>query len=101
MAEQEQDANENADQNGSGSTDTIVSALKSKELLLPAALSALGAVAVSKGPDLVRQLTSSTQQKGEEEAERLGEKAAEGAKSSISGGGVLGKVASKALPGGG
>ncbi|HEY6962018.1 MAG TPA: SRPBCC family protein [Gaiellaceae bacterium] len=99
----EENENENAEQNGGGSADTVKSALKSKELLLPAALSALGAVAVSKGPDLFRQLTSSTQEKGDEEAERLGEKAAQGAKSGLTGGGggMLGKVAGKMLPGGG
>jgi len=100
MAEQENE-NENGEQNGSGPGDSVLSALKSKELLIPAALSAVGAVAASKGPDLVRKLTSSTEQKGQEEAERLGKSAAEGAKSGLAGGGVLGKVASKALPGGG
>src|SRR3954452_20332309 len=100
MAEQENE-NENGEQNGSGTGDSVLSALKSKELLIPAALSAVGAVAASKGPDLVRKLTSSTEQKGQEEAERLGKSAAEGAKSGLGGGGVLGKVASKALPGGG
>src|SRR3954452_20546008 len=100
MAEQENE-NENGEQNGSGTGDSVLSALKSKELLIPAALSAVGAVAASKGPDLVRKLTSSTEQKGQEEAERLGKSAAEGAKSGLARGGVLGKVASKALPGGG
>jgi hypothetical protein len=90
---------DNAEANGHGGS--ILDALKSKELLLPAALSAVGAVAASKGPDLVRKLTEETEQKGEEEAERMGKRAAEGAKSGIAGKGALGKIASKALPGGG
>lgn len=93
--------NDNAEQNGGSSGSSAIDALKSKELILPAALSAIGAVAVAKGPDIVRHLTHATEQKGEEEAERMGEKAAEGAKSGLSGGGMLGKVAGKALPGGG
>jgi uncharacterized membrane protein len=101
MAEDTENGADGAGGNGGGSGETIVNALKSKELLIPAALSAVGAVAATKGPDLLRQLTSSTQQKGDEEAERLGEKAVEGAKSGLGGGGggMLGKVASKALPG--
>jgi len=90
-----------SEQNGTGSSDSILDALKSKELIIPAALSAVGAVAASKGPDLLRRLTNATEEKGEDEAERLGEKAAEGAKSGLTGGGMLGKVAGKALPGGG
>jgi hypothetical protein len=94
--------NENAQQNGNGSGSSILETLKSKELILPAALSAVGAVAVAKGPDLLRHLGNATEEKGEEQAERMGEKAAEGAKSGLTGGGgMLGKVASKALPGGG
>jgi uncharacterized membrane protein len=101
MAEQDSNGAENATENGSGDGGSILDALKTKELLLPAALSAVGAVAASKGPDLLRRLTETTEQKGEDGAERLGEKAAEGAKSQLSGKGMLGKVASKALPGGG
>jgi uncharacterized membrane protein len=83
--------------NGGGGGGALLSSLKNnKELLLPAALSAAGAVAVAKGPDLVRRLTSSTQQKGEEEAQRLGEKGAEGAKQALTKGGGLGGVAGKA-----
>ena len=51
-----------------GAADTVVSALKSKELLVPAALSAAGAIAVAKGPDLVHRLTDATESKGEEQA---------------------------------
>jgi hypothetical protein len=104
MAEQDSNAgdNGNSESNGSGNGSSILDALKTKELLLPAALSAVGAVAAAKGPGLVRRLSESTEKKGEESAQRLGEKAAEGAKSQLTGGkGMLGKVASKALPGGG
>jgi uncharacterized membrane protein len=100
MAEDENNS-DGAGENGGGNGGSILDALKMKELLLPAALSAVGAVAAAKGPDLVRRLTDATEQKGEDSAERLGEKAAEGAKSQIAGKGMLGKVASKALPGGG
>jgi len=98
MAADEENGN---GQNGGGAADAILHALKSKELIIPAALSAVGAVAAAKGPDLVRQLTSATEEKGQEEAEKMGEKAADGAKSSLKGGGggMLGKVASKAIPG--
>lgn len=83
-------------------TSSMLDALKSKELLVPAALSAVGAVAAAKGPDLVRRLTESAEQKGEEEVEKMGESAMKGATSGLSQkGGMLGKVASKALPGGG
>jgi len=90
---------------GNGSGGSVFDALKTKELLLPAALSAVGAVAAAKGPGLVRRLTDATEEKSEQSAERLGRKAAEGATSSLKdktkGMGVVGKVASKVLPGGG
>src|SRR5436190_4421181 len=82
---------------GGGET-KLISALKSKELLIPAALSAAGALAASKGPDLLKKLSG----EGEEEAEKLGASAAEGAKRSVAnGGGVAGKALKKALGGGG
>jgi uncharacterized membrane protein len=83
-----------------GGGEKLIAALKSKELLIPAALSAATAVAAAKGPDLMKKLSGETQ----EEAEKLGEKAAEGAKESITqktGGGLAGKALKKALPGGG
>jgi uncharacterized membrane protein len=91
------------DKNGGGTGETLMSALKSKELLVPAALSAAGAIVAAKGPDLVHRLTEATEQKGEQEAEQLGEKAAEGAKEGLTKGkgGLAGKALSKALPGGG
>ena len=84
-----------------GATDTVVSALKSKELLVPAALSAAGAIAVTKGPDLVHRLTDSVEEKGADEAKELGEKAIGGAKEGLESKGLGGKLLSKALPGGG
>jgi uncharacterized membrane protein len=88
-----------------GSVGGLLSTLKSKEILIPAAISAVGAVAASSGPDLLKKLTQSTERKGEEGAERLGEKAVEGAKSSLGGGGgvagMAGKALSKAVGGGG
>ena len=98
------DDENNNEANGSGNGKSVLDALKTKELLIPAALSAVGAVAAAKGPDLLRRLTETTEQKGEEGAERLGKKAVEGAKSGLQDGkglGAIGKVASKALPGGG
>jgi ribosome-associated toxin RatA of RatAB toxin-antitoxin module len=99
MAETEQ----NGGGNGNGSAQTVMSTLKSKELLVPAALSAAGAIVAAKAPDLIHKLGETAEKKGEGEAEELGEKAAEGAKKSISGGksGLAGKALSKALPGGG
>jgi uncharacterized membrane protein len=90
---------------GSGSNgelaETLMEMVKdNKELLASAALSAAGAAAVSKGPQLVRKLTHATEERGEEEAERFGEKAMEGAKGKL-GGGVAGKVLSQAVGGGG
>jgi uncharacterized protein YndB with AHSA1/START domain len=91
-----------ADGNGGGSAGSLASALKSKELLIPAALSAASAVAAAKGPGLVRSLTHATEEKGEEEAEKMGEKGVEGAKRALGGkGGLAGKAMSKALGGGG
>src|SRR5690348_17094806 len=87
--------------NGVG--DGVVGALKgNKELLLPAVLSAAGAIAAAKAPDLVERLTSATEEKGEEGAEHLGQKAVGGAREALSNqGGLAGKLLSKAMPGGG
>jgi uncharacterized membrane protein len=75
---------------------------KTKEVLTSAAVSAVGALAAAKGPDLVRKVAGATQEKGENQAKEFGEKALEGAKNTLSeGGGVAGKAASKLLPGGG
>jgi uncharacterized protein YndB with AHSA1/START domain len=74
---------------------------KGKEALVAAAVSAVGALAASKGPDLVRKVAGATQEKSENKAEEMGQKALEGAKDSLGKAGGVGKLASKALGGGG
>lgn len=77
-------------------------AIKNKELLTSAAVSALGAVAAAKTPDLIRRVAGSGERSGEDAAEKLGEKAAGGAKEELGErGGIAGKALSKALGGGG
>jgi len=73
---------------------------KSKEILASAAVSAIGALAAAKGPDLVRKVVGATEEKGEEEAEEMGEKAVDGAKERLSNAGPGGKIASKLMGGG-
>jgi hypothetical protein len=73
---------------------------KSKEALTAAAVSALGALVASKGPDLIRKVVGATEEKGEDEAQQMGEKAAEGAKDRLSNAGPGGKIASKLMGGG-
>jgi uncharacterized membrane protein len=94
-------ATDDATSNGAGGDGTkVVSALRSKELLIPAALSAASALAASKGPELLKKLSG----EGEEEAQKLGERAAEGATESLggaAGGGIAGKAMKKALGKGG
>jgi uncharacterized membrane protein len=89
--------------NGAGDAGTsVLNALKSKEVLVPAALSAATAVAAAKAPDLIHRLTEAGEQKGEEEAEQMGQKAAQGAKDGLKGkAGTAGKALGKILPGGG
>jgi uncharacterized membrane protein len=98
MAEHE----DGSERNG-GAGEAVVGALKNnKELLVPAVLSAVGAIAAAKAPDLVHKVTSATEEKGEEEAQQMGRKALDGVKEGLSGkGGLAGKALSKALPGGG
>ena len=86
--------------NGNGGS--VLSALKGKDVLLPAAATAAAAavagLAAKKGPDLLKSLNS----EAGEEAEELGRKGAEGAKKQLGGGGgIAGKAASKLLGGGG
>jgi uncharacterized membrane protein len=102
MAEREEESTQNGGLSG-GTGESLLAALKSKELLVPAALSAAGAIVAAKGPSLIQRLTDATEQKGEDEAEQLGEKAAEGAKQGFTkgNGGIAGKALSKVLPGGG
>lgn len=81
--------------------DVVGNGSKTKEALTAAAVSAVGALAASKGPDLVRKVAGATQEKGEDEAEKMGEKALAGAKESLGNAGPAGKVASKLMGGGG
>jgi len=98
----EQKTQNGAESNGDAA-ESVRSVLTSKELLIPAALSAAAAVAAAKGPDLVKRLGQSADEKTQEKASEIGKETAQGALESIKGGGggVLGKVAGKALPGGG
>ena len=80
--------------------DVVGNGSKTKEALTAAAVSAVGALAASKGPDLVRKVAGATQEKGEDEAEKMGEKALEGAKDRLGQAGPAGKVASKLMGGG-
>jgi uncharacterized membrane protein len=95
--EVDQDKSNNGNDNGGRSP---LSALRSKEILLPAAATAAAAaaagLAAKKGPDLMKMLSG----EADEEAEELGRKGAEGAKKEL-GGSLAGKAASKLLGGGG
>lgn len=70
------------------------------DLVMPAAVGLGAAVAAAAGPKLVRSLSSSMEEKGDEEAERLGKRAAQSAREEIGGGGLAGKLLSKAIGGG-
>src|SRR4051812_1358836 len=94
-AEDRGERSEGGQRNGAVTTD-LASALKSKELLLSAALSAAAALAAAKGPGLVRQLGSSAERRGEEEAEKLGAKGAKAAGEALQRG-ALGGIAGRAL----
>jgi uncharacterized membrane protein len=77
-----------------------LSALKSKDILLPAAATAAAAAAAGfaakKGPDVMKMLGS----EADEEAEELGRQGVRGAKREMgAGGGIAGKAASKLLGG--
>src|SRR5690349_2747400 len=93
---------ESSGESGGVTNGAVKSTLMSKELLIPAAVSAVGGLLASKGPDLMHKLTSATEQKSEDEAKELGERAADGAKDSLKNGsgGMMGKLAAKALGGG-
>ena len=86
---------------GSSNGKSTLSALTSKDVLLPAAATAAAAVAAGlaakKGPDVMKMLGSDADHKAEE----LGRKGAEGAKNELLGGagGIAGKAASKLLGG--
>ena len=80
--------------------DVVGNGSTKKEVLTSAAVTAVGALAAAKGPDLIKKVTGGIEQKGENEAEEMGEKAAEGAKKSLGSAGPAGKVASKLMGGG-
>jgi uncharacterized protein YndB with AHSA1/START domain len=81
--------------------DVVGNGSTKKEVLTSAAVTAVGALAAAKGPDLIKKITGGIEQKGENEAEEMGEKAAQGAKKSLGNAGPAGKVASKLMGGGG
>jgi uncharacterized membrane protein len=93
--------------NGSGANGALMDGIAgyvkdNKEMLATAAVSAVGAVAAKKAPELVRRLTQAGEEEGEGAAKSLGAKAAEGARESLGGGGGLaGKAMSKVMGGGG
>src|SRR5436309_10432591 len=103
----DEQAKDVVDQNGSqdgadGGGRSRLASLTSKEVLLPAAATAAAAaaagLAAKKGPDLMKMLGG----EADDEAEKLGRKGVQGAKSQLaSGGGIAGKAASKLLGGGG
>jgi uncharacterized membrane protein len=99
MANDDSDRNEGIDEGAeqNGSSNALLSALKSKEVLIPAAISAAGAVAATAGPGLLKRAKESTENLGEEEAEKLGKRALEGAQSGMKSKGGLGGLAGKAL----
>lgn len=75
-----------------------VSSLPAKEFVIPGLLGLAGAVAASKAPNLVRGLTDSVEQKGEEEAQNMGRKALDGVKEALPGGGGSGGKKTRRLP---
>lgn len=99
MANDDSDRNEGIDDDAeeNGSSRALLSALKSKEVLIPAAISAAGAVAATAGPSLLRRAKESTEQKGEQEAENLGRRALDGARSGLKSRGGIGGIAGGAL----
>jgi Polyketide cyclase / dehydrase and lipid transport len=107
MANDDSDRDEGTDEGAeqNGSSNALLSALKSKEVLIPAAISAAGAVAATAGPGLLKKAKESTENAGEEEAEKLGQRALDGATSGLKNkgglGGLAGKAMSKATGGGG
>jgi Polyketide cyclase / dehydrase and lipid transport len=86
-----------ADRNGASST------LMRKQVIVPAALSAAGALAAGKGPQLVRSLSETLDGARERVEAKVGKKALDTAKDRLqTQGGLAGKLLSKALePGGG
>jgi uncharacterized membrane protein len=92
-----QDDSDRDEATGNGSNGALLSALKSKEVLIPAAISAAGAVAATAGPSLFQRLKESTENLGEEEAQKLGRHALDAVGSGLKSTGGLGGIAGKAL----
>ena len=89
-------AEDNGDRSG-GVAESLLSSLKSKEVVIPAVTTAATVVAYA-----ARKGASDAKGKLEGEAEKLGEEGAEGAKKGLGGkAGGLGNLASKAFGGGG
>src|ERR671937_139187 len=89
-------AEDNGDRSG-GAAESLLSSLKSKEVVIPAVTTAATVVAYA-----ARKGAGDAKGKLEGEAEKLGEEGAEGAKKGLGGkAGGLGGLASKALGGGG
>jgi len=90
-------AEENGSKAGGGAQDLLQS-LMSKEVLIPAVATAASVVAYA-----ARKGASEAKEKLEGEAEKIGEEGVQGAKKGLSsgGGGMFGKLASKAIGGGG
>jgi len=90
-------AEENGSKAGGGAQDLLQS-LMSKEVVIPAVATAPSVVAYA-----ARKGASEAKEKLEGEAEKIGEEGVQGAKKGLSsgGGGMFGKLASKAIGGGG
>jgi uncharacterized membrane protein len=90
-------AEENGSKAGGGAQDLLQS-LMSKEVVIPAVATAASVVAYA-----ARKGASEAKEKLEGEAEKIGEEGVQGAKKGLSsgGGGMFGKLASKAIGGGG
>src|SRR6184192_2512466 len=95
MAEENQESN--GDKRG-GAGQQLLSSLMNKEVVIPAVATAASVVAYA-----ARKGASDAKGKLEDEAEKLGEEGAEGAKKGMASksGGALGGLASKAFGGGG
>ena len=97
---QDEDGTLDQDGNGRGPAEAALSALQNNKGIVVPAVRVAAAVAAAKGPEIVRGLSSGLQEKGEEEAKRVGQKAVEGAKDGLgsrAGSGLAGKVLSKAV----
>ncbi len=98
MAEEVQQLKDEVSSNGSGSR---LSGLTSKSVLFPVAAAAASAaaagLATKKGPDLMKKLQGEAGEGGEE----LGRKGLQSLKKGLESSGIAGKLASKAIGGGG